>query len=172
VRERLNGSFELYRISPLTPLQLLLGKYAGYVLLIAGVTVGLVLVIVFGLRVPFVGSVWRFALAALLMLLAALGIGFSFSALARTDSQAVQFSMLLLLASLFFSGFFLPIDSFAPWVSDLSKALPLTHGIILFQDEMLTGRAPSLQALAWMLGHTLVGFLGALGVTAYQFRRG
>jgi ABC-2 type transport system permease protein len=47
--------------------------------------------------------------------------------------------MLVLLASVFFSGFVLPLDEFSRPVQTLAYVLPVTHGIQLFQDFMLRG---------------------------------
>ena len=47
--------------------------------------------------------------------------------------------MLVLLASVFFSGFVLPLDEFSAPVQWLAYLLPVTHGIRLFQDFMLRG---------------------------------
>jgi hypothetical protein len=47
--------------------------------------------------------------------------------------------MLVLLASVFFSGFVLPLDEFLPPVQALAYLLPVTAGIRLFQDFMLRG---------------------------------
>jgi ABC-2 type transport system permease protein len=65
--------------------------------------------------------------------------------------QAVQLSLLLLLASMFFSGFVIRITDFHPAVQVASYFLPVTHGIALLQDHMLLGvirEPPELAALA------------------------
>jgi ABC-2 type transport system permease protein len=72
--------------------------------------------------------------------------------------MAVQLSMLLLIASVFFSGFVLPIQDFIGPVQYVSYTLPVTHGIALLQDAMLRGRITE----PWMLLA-----LGAIGVALY-----
>jgi len=172
VRERLLGSMELFRVSPVTPFQLLVGKYLGYVLFISGLMAVLVLLLVFGLQVPFLGNWAWFVLEALLLVLASLGVGFTISSISSSDSQAVQLSMLVLLLSIFFGGFFLPLDSFAPWVRGISYALPLTHGIMAFQSEMLMGaQPPGSTAIIGMGAIALLTFCIALVFTGQQFRR-
>jgi ABC-type polysaccharide/polyol phosphate export permease len=47
--------------------------------------------------------------------------------------------LLVLLASVFFSGFVLSVDEFTPPVRALAHTLPVTHGIQLLQDLMLRG---------------------------------
>ena len=55
------------------------------------------------------------------------------------ERQAVQLSLLTLLASMFFSGFVLRIEEFQPAVQAGAYALPVTHGITLMQELMLGG---------------------------------
>lgn len=171
VREQQLGSMELFRVAPVTPLQLLLGKYLGYLIFIAALIAVLTLLIIYGLGVPFLGNVWWFVLESLMLVMAALGIGFTISAISKTDSQAVQFSMLVLLLSIFFGGFFLPLDSFSPEVRSISYALPLTHGIMSFQQEMLTGRLTNITPLLWLGVIAALTFATALFFTGRQFRR-
>jgi ABC-2 type transport system permease protein len=66
--------------------------------------------------------------------------------------------MLVLLASVFFSGFILPLVDFAPWARYLAYALPVTHGIALLQDQMLRGEVGQV----WM-----IGALGAIGLILF-----
>ena len=171
VRERLLGSMELFRVAPVTPIQMLVGKYLGHLLFLCAMIALLTLVIVYGLGVPFLGSIWWFGLEVLLLVFAALGVGFTISAIAATDSQAVQLSMLVLLLSIFFSGFFLSLDSFLPVIRGLSLAIPLTHGISAFQSELFNGRLRDYAPLLWLGMIAVVTFLTAWYFTARQFRR-
>ena len=70
---------------------------------------------------------------------AAVGIGFLISAVSRTDSQAIQLTMLVLLLSIFFTGFFLPITGFTwpAWI--IALLIPMTHAIEGFKNLMLAG---------------------------------
>jgi ABC-2 type transport system permease protein len=94
-----------------------------------------------------------------LFVLASLGIGFVVSAHARSESQAVQLSMLVLLLSVFFSGFFLPLDSFIPAVRWVSFLLPLTYAILGFQSIMLRGQPPEPMVWAGLATIAVVAFL-------------
>jgi ABC-2 type transport system permease protein len=59
--------------------------------------------------------------------------------ISETDTQAVQYSMLLLLASIFFSGFFLDLRLMKEPITFLAWSLPATYGIRMLQDIMLRG---------------------------------
>ena len=102
----------------------------------AAITVGL---LVGGFGVPVLGPEAVIAGAIGLLLLASLGLGLLVAMLSDSERQAVQLSLLLLLASVFFSGFVLSIDEFTPAVRALANLLPVTQGIQLLQDLMLRG---------------------------------
>lgn len=55
------------------------------------------------------------------------------------ERQAVQLSLLILIASVFFSGFVLSIEEFNAPVRAVAYLLPVTHGIQLIGDLMLRG---------------------------------
>jgi ABC-2 type transport system permease protein len=141
VRERMMGAFEVFRVAPVNMIQLLLGKYLGYTIFIA-----LAAALLFGglrlLGVPLLGSLWEFAALVLLLILASLGVGFLISAVSKTDSQAIQLAMISLLLSIFFSGFFIALESFARPALAVSFTLPMTHGVAGFQALMLRGISP------------------------------
>ncbi len=154
VRERSSGLMELFRISPVSSAEVLAGKVLAYAILgfvVAGLTVGLLVV---GLGVPALAEPGYLALAIGLLLLASLGLGLLIAVISDSERQAVQLSLLVLLASVFFSGFVLAVDEFTPPVRALAYALPVTHGIQLLQDFMLRGSTTH----TWQIG--------ALGVIA------
>jgi ABC-2 type transport system permease protein len=154
VRERSSGVMELFRIAPVTAAEVLAGKVLAFGLLgfvVAGLTV--VLMVTF-LGVPSFADPGALAGVVGLLLLASLGLGLLIAVVSDSERQAVQLSLLVLLASVFFSGFVLAIDQFTPPVRALAYALPVTHGIQLLQDLMLRGTTNDL----WQAG--------ALGVIA------
>jgi ABC-2 type transport system permease protein len=172
VRERLLGAMELFRVAPVSLTQVLLGKYLGYTLFIGIITIALVgLLVLTPLAVPFLGSVVLFVGLAMLFTLASLGIGFLISAWSSSDSQAVQLSMLVLLMSIFFSGFFLPLENFWTPIRAVGYALPLTHAIDGFQNVMLRGRSPS--DFAWLTLGIIAAltFVGSSLLAQWRFRR-
>ena len=73
------------------------------------------------------------------MLFTSLGLGFLISLISKTDTQAVQYSMLLLLASIFFSGFLLDLRLMWKPITAIAWSLPATYGIRMLQDIMLRG---------------------------------
>ena len=159
VRERQDGPIELFRASPVSAFQTLIGKFIGYLILTAVIATILTLLVVFALGVPMLGDWGHYALVALGLLCASLSLGFFLSLLARTDSQAIQYAMILLLASIFFSGFFLALYRLWEPVRVVSWSLPVTYGINLLQSVMLRGQFPSIILLGALFGFALVFFL-------------
>jgi len=167
VRERLSGTMDVFRVSPVTSLELVLGKYLGLGLVSAVIAVITTLALVFLLNVPLLGSPWMVALIVFLLVFASLGFGLLISVISDSERQAVQLSLLLLLASVFFSGFVLPVHEFAWFLQLVAYALPVTHGIRLLQDEMLRGNT-----VAWWQLGVLAGMgLTLLVLTAIMLRR-
>ena len=80
--------------------------------------------------------------------------------------QATQLSMLVLLASIFFSGFAFSLEQLVWPARGLAYLFPATYGIQLLQDEMLRGVTRTPEALV-ILG---AGALGA-GVLAWWLMR-
>jgi ABC-2 type transport system permease protein len=167
VRERLGGAMELFRVAPVTPMEILVGKYLGYGFLSVLIAVVGAALLVFGLGVPLQGDPLWFAGVMLLLSFASLGLGLLISILADSERQAVQLSMLVLLASVFFSGFVLPLEEFLPQVRWFAYALPVTHGIRLLQDLMLRGGTHAL----WQLWTLAAVGIGLFLVSALSLRR-
>jgi ABC-2 type transport system permease protein len=113
------------------------------------------------------GSWWMFALIIVLLVFASLGAGLLISVISDSERQAVQLSLLMLLASVFFSGFVLPVHEFAWFLQIVAYALPVTHGIRLLQDEMLRGTIVTWWQLGVLAGIGLV----LLVLTAILLRR-
>lgn len=158
VRERLGGQMDLFRISPLNSMELLLGKYVAYAVLSLVVSAVVAALLVGVLGVPLLGGVLPFVGIVALLTFASLGVGLLISLIADSERQAVQLSMLVLLASVFFSGFVLPVEEFIPAVRYLAYLLPVTHGIETLQDSMLRGPVRDV----WMLWA-----LGGIGLALY-----
>lgn len=167
VRDRLSGALELFRVSPVGVVEILLGKYLAFALLTAllGALVALIGVAVLG--VPLLSPPWFLGLAAGLLVLASLGLGLLISVVADSERQAVQLSLLVLLAAVFFSGLVLPIGEFHEGVQVGAHLLPVTSGIRLLQDAMLRGGTYADHLLLVLAATSLAYFIG----TAMLLRR-
>jgi ABC-2 type transport system permease protein len=139
VRERTSGLIELFRISPISTWEVIIGKVLAFGVLCGSISAVTLVLMVRVLGVPLIGDPWAVAGVLALLTVASLGLGLLIGILSDSERQAVQLSLLTLLASVFFSGFVLPIEEFTPGVRTAAYALPVTHGIRLTQDLMLRG---------------------------------
>ncbi|HJU52715.1 MAG TPA: ABC transporter permease [Acidimicrobiia bacterium] len=162
VKERSQGALELFRVSPLSGGEMLAGKYLANVVIGLLVGAALTAAAVFTFDFRPAGSWLWYGFAVLLVVLAAQGIGFILSALAKTESQAVQYAMITLLVSIFFCGFFISIDRLLPSVRPVSFLLPATYGIRALQEVSFWGRAPSLELIGGAVALAVVLALLAL----------
>ncbi len=167
-RERERGTMENLLATPVTPLEVMIGK------LLPFIGMGLVQVTViiaaaallFG--VPMLGSPAALATALLAFIAANLAVGFLFSTLAGNQLQAMQMSFFFFLPSILMSGFMFPFKGMPQWAQLLGEILPLTHFLRIVRGVMLKGNG---FAEAWPNLWPLVLFLVAvatLAVARYQ----
>ncbi|HEX5828977.1 MAG TPA: ABC transporter permease [Candidatus Limnocylindrales bacterium] len=139
VRDRTSGVMELFRISPVSAWEVVAGKILGFGFLCAVIAFASLVLLIVGLGVPMLGTPLMLTGVVALLVLASLGLGLLISIVSDSERQAVQLSLLVLLASVFFSGFVLPISEFNEPVRIAAHAIPVTNGIGLIQDVMLRG---------------------------------
>ena len=158
VREKLSGAMDLFRVAPVRSWEVLVAKYVAYGALSAVIAFAVAVLMTRFLAIPLLGSPERLATGVGLLVFASLGLGLLISLVADSERQAVQLAMIVLLVTVFFSGFVLPIAEFRPIVRPLSDVLPATYGIAIFDEVMLRGSAGDNAMFAGLL---------ALGVALY-----
>ena len=166
VRERASGAIDRFRSSPMRATEVVAGKVLAFGLLGSFIAALSTWLLVSVLGVPMLGTAAAVALVIGLLLLASLGLGLLISVVSDSERQAVQLSLLTLLASMFFSGFVLRISEFQPAIQVAAYALPVTHGISLLQELMLTGAVTQ----SWQLV-ALTGIAGVLLVSSWVLLR-
>jgi ABC-2 type transport system permease protein len=139
VRERTMGLFELFRVSPMSTIDLVAGKFVAFGLLAAVIAATTLSLLVAFFMVPMLAPPGQVATVLLLTIAASLGLGLVLAAFSSSERQVVQLSLLVLLASIFFSGFVLAVAEFIPPVQVAAYFLPVTSGIRLLSDLMLRG---------------------------------
>jgi hypothetical protein len=146
-----------------------LGRSAGEALdagnwrwfVVGAVALATMVLLVGGLGIPMLADAAPIAGVIALLTIASIGIGLLLAAISDSERQAVQRTLLVLLASIFFSGLVLPLTDFVPAVQALGHALPVSHGMRLLQDLMLSGRTTALWQVAALGGICLVTLGGA-----------
>jgi ABC-2 type transport system permease protein len=159
VREKNSGLFELFRISPITTAELVTGKLVAYGLFAGAVAAATIGLLVAGFHVPILAQPGWIALVAGLLVASSLGLGLVVAAVSDSEPQVVQLSLLVLLASVFFSGFVLAISEFSEPIRSLIYILPVANGIRLFGDFMFRGGTVVVWQL-WLLAGLSVAYIG------------
>ncbi|MFO1227431.1 ABC transporter permease [Roseateles sp.] len=168
-RERERGTMENLLATPVRPFEVMVGKILPYVVL-GYVQLGVILGAAFVLfEVPMVGSVSLLLACIGLFMVANLGVGFTFSTLARNQLQALQLTFFFFLPSMLLSGFMFPFRGMPEWAQHIGEVLPLTHFLRIVRGIMLKGaEAPELWGEVW----PLAAFLAvAGGVALLRYRR-
>jgi ABC-2 type transport system permease protein len=138
-RERERGTYENLLAMPATPLEIMVGKIAPYVVVgMIQSTVVLVLAkYVFG--VPVIGSLLLLAAALTLFIIANLSVGYTFSTIAQSQLQAMQMTVFFLLPAILLSGFAFPFAGMPGWAQVIGEILPATHFLRIARGILLKG---------------------------------
>jgi ABC-2 type transport system permease protein len=167
VRERHTGVFDVLRVSPVSAVEILVGKMVAFGVLGVIVAAAVLGLLVSALGVPFLGDPLLVGVAIVLVLAASLGVGLLISVVSDSERQAVQLALLVLLGSVFFSGFLLNLEQFTPAMRVVGNLLPVTHGIRLLQDLLLRGATVETWRFAALGGIAAV----TVGITWLVLRR-
>lgn len=139
VRERERGTMEQLAVTPLSPVELIIGKLTPFVIISMVNTVEVLIVGVLVFRVPINGSIALLMALSALFLMTTLGIGLFISTFARTQRESILLSMLYTLPALFLSGFFYPLAAMPPFLQIISYAIPLRYFLIVARSVVLKG---------------------------------
>jgi ABC-2 type transport system permease protein len=168
VRERAEGTIEQLAVLPLRPVDVIVGKIAPYFLV--GV-VDLVLITVVGLvvfAVPFRGSVAMFAAGGLLFLFVALGFGILISTVSRTQGEAIQLAIMVMIPQILLSGMIFPLASMPGGIRWISYLLPLTYFVMITRGVFL--KATPFEALLVPYAALLLMAAVVFGLAVLRFR--
>src|SRR5688572_2600209 len=139
VKERERGTLEQLMVTPVSPLAVVLGKILPY-LGVAFVTLIIVLVLMTALfRVPIYGSTLLLLALSTVYLLALLSFGLLISSRAKTQMEAMQMAMGIMLPSVLLSGYILPLSSLPAPLRVISYILPATHFIKIARGIVIRG---------------------------------
>jgi ABC-2 type transport system permease protein len=127
-------------VSPLKPIQIVVGKAIPYVVLsfINAITILILAFFVFGM--PVQGSLVLLLAESLLFIIMALALGIFISTMAKNQQTAMMVSMfVLMLPTILLSGFIFPIENMPMALQWLCNVMPTKWFIIILKDIMLKG---------------------------------
>jgi ABC-2 type transport system permease protein len=138
-REREQGTFDQLLVTPLTPMQILIGKALPSILVGLLQSTTILLIIRFWFQIPLNGSVWLLYLGLLSFTTAAVGIGLSISALSVSMQQAMLYTFLLIMPLMLLSGLMSPVSNMPRALQIATYANPLRFGMDLVRRVYLEG---------------------------------
>ena len=138
-REREAGTFDQLLVTPLRPVEILIGKaIPGIIIGLLEATLIIVLMVIF-FDIPVRGSLGALYLGLVLFLLSAVGIGLMISAITVTQQQAVLGAFLFLVPAVILSGFSTPIANMPQVVQWLTYLDPLRYFLVIVRGVTLEG---------------------------------
>ena len=158
VREREVGTLEQIMVTPIRPLEFIVGKTIPYFLIGLALTIVIATVGTLWFQVPFRGNPFVLLLGTTFYLLCVLGIGLLISTVCRTQQQAFATNFFVINPAFILSGFSFPIASMPDFMRWVSYVNPMTYYLVVIRGTFLKGVG---LAVLWPQMLTLA----ALGVT-------
>lgn len=168
-RERELGTFEQLLVSPLQPLEIIVGKTVPAMLLGLGEATMIIVVGVLGFHVPIHGSLGLLYASMVVYLAAVIGVGLFISSLARTQQQAILGAFVFMVPAVTLSGFASPIENMADWLQWATQVNPIRHFLVIVKGLFLKDM-PAREVLRnlWPLAAIAAATLSA---STWLFRR-
>ncbi len=139
-REKELGTMEILLVSPLKPIQIILGKVAPYLALSFINSIVIVLLGIFVFGVPVQGSFVLLMLENMLFILLSLTLGIFISTVANSQQTAMMMSMFaLMLPTILLSGFIFPIENMPVILQWFCQLMPPRWFIVILKNVMLKG---------------------------------
>ena len=172
VREKEIGTMEQLIVTPIRPVEFILGKTIPFALIAYADVILVTSVGVFWFDVPIRGSLVLLFLATGIYLLTALGIGLFISTVSRTQQQAMMSTFFFLMPAILLSGLMFPIANMPEIVQWLTYLNPMRYFLVIIRGIFLKGIGfdilwPQLVVLA-ILGACVMG----LSVARFRKRLG
>ncbi len=138
-RERERGTMENLLAMPISPLEVMAGKIAPYVMIgfFQSALIIFFAKVLFG--VPIIGSLALLFGALTVFISCNMALGFTISSSAQNQTQALQLSFMVMLPSIMLSGFLFPFLGMPAWAQFLGNIIPATHFIAISRAILLKG---------------------------------
>lgn len=169
VREKEIGTIEQIMVTPITPLEFILGKTLPFALIGFADVMLVTAVGVLWFAVPIQGSLLLLLAATALYLMTALGIGLLISTVSQTQQQAMMSAFFVYFPAVLLSGFMFPIANMPEIVRWLTYLNPLRYFLVVVRGIFLKGIGPD---ILWpeMLALAVLG-TALLWLAASRFKK-
>ncbi len=167
-REREAGTFDQLLVTPLRPVELLMGKaLPGFIIGTLEATFIIIMALLW-FKIPLAGSVAALYLGIFLFLMSAIGIGLMISSLSISQQQGLFGAFMFLVPSVILSGFANPIANMPVFMQYLTYFNPMRYYLVILRSVFLEGGTiPMLAHQYWPMA--IIGIVN-LAAAAYLFR--
>ncbi|MDW7693591.1 ABC transporter permease [Flammeovirgaceae bacterium SG7u.111] len=139
-REKEMGTMEIILVSPMPPVLIILSKVVPYFVISIVNLTNVLLLSVFVLEVPIVGSLWLIVFVSLLFIFVALALGLLISTMVDTQLVALLFSVMgLLMPVILLSGLMFPIENMPIALQYVAQIIPAKWYITAMRNVMIKG---------------------------------
>jgi ABC-2 type transport system permease protein len=136
-REQELGTFEQLLVSPLQPLEIVVGKSVPGLIVGLAQCVVMTLIVVYGFGIPLTGSVVMLFLALTVFLISIIGVALFISSLVSNQQQAMMGIMVCMMPAMLLSGFSSPVQNMPGWLQPLAAINPVTHMLVIIRGVFL-----------------------------------
>lgn len=136
-RERELGTFDQLLVSPLTPLQILIGKTVPAIILGMIEASFILMAGLFVFQIPFRGSFFALYFAMFFFILSIVGIGLFLSSICKTQQQSLLMSFIFISPAIILSGYATPIETIPEWLQKLTYLNPLRFYMVIIRGSFL-----------------------------------
>ena len=169
VREREHGTIEQLMVTPIRPIELVVGKLIPYIAVAFFDVLEVLAIGVFWFGVPIHGSLALLLALSAVFLMTSLGVGIFISTVANTQQEAMLSVWLILLPSIFLAGFFFPAEAMPAALQWISYMVPLRYMIVIMRGIIVKG--VGLEVLASQVGALLIFGVVIMAFAATRFRK-
>jgi ABC-2 type transport system permease protein len=169
-RERELGTFDQLLVSPLVPLEILIGKIIPGIIIgfLEGTLMFIIGTLIFG--VPFTGSLLLFFLSLIVFVSSVSGVGLFISSLSATQQQAMLGTFVFMMPSVLLSGFATPIENMPTWLQPFTAVIPLKYFLIISKGLFLKAM-PARIVLNNIWPLLIIGSVNIIGAGLFFRRR-
>jgi len=169
VREKEAGTIEQIMVTPIRPIEFILGKCAPFAVIGFVNTAMVSAVALLWFDIPFRGSFLLLLAGVALFLLSTLGIGLFISTVSQTQQQAMMTTFFFFFPAMLFSGFIFPIAAMPTVIQWLSLLDPLRYMLVVIRGVFLKG--VGIEVLWPQLAALLVLGVAVMGFAVRRFRK-
>jgi drug efflux transport system permease protein len=169
VREREAGTMEQLMVTPIKPIELMIGKTLPFAAISFLDMLLVTAVGVFWFEVPIRGSLVLLLASTAIYLLSVLGTGLFISTISKTQQQALMAAMFFNMPAILLSGFAFPIENMPPFFQYVTYLNPLRYFLIVIRGVFLKGSG--IGVLWPQIAPLLAIGIVVIGLSALRFRK-